>query len=141
MPAHENLASQFATIFHPANPKEMGGVSHHTVEAWAPEHADEPWAKAHPTERMGYEGSSSDPGIRPLSSLSWQHGTGEIKGVYTRPDVQRQGLASALHTKAHEIAGETRGVPTPKHSSYRTNPGDAWARSVGGRLPKRNERK
>lgn len=139
MAAHESISkTQFATIFHPANPKSMGGISTHTVEAWAPEHVDEPWAKAHPSERMGYEGSSSDPGIRPLSSMSWHHQTGEIKGVYTREDVKRQGLATALHLEAQDIAGETRGVPKPKHSSFRTTAGDAWARSVGGRLPRRS---
>jgi GNAT superfamily N-acetyltransferase len=138
MAAHEKLSSQFTTIFHPANPKEMGGFSSHTVEAWAPEHAEEPWAKAHPSERMNYEGSSSDPGIRPMGSIGWHHRTGEIKGVYTAHEHQRQGVATALHAKAQEIAGETRGVPPPKHSSFRTNSGDAWARSVGGRLPKRN---
>lgn len=134
----EKKGTQFATVFHPANAKSMGGIPTHTIEAWAPEHVNEPWAKAHPTERMGYEGSSADPGIRPLSSLSWHHRTGEIKGVYTAPEYQRQGIASALHQKAQEIAGETRGVPAPRHSSFRTNSGDAWARSVGGRLPRRN---
>jgi GNAT superfamily N-acetyltransferase len=131
--------TQFDTVFHPANPKEMGGVSTHTVEAWAPEDVDTPWAKAHPTERNQYAGSSVDPGTRPISSMSWHHKTGEIKGVYTDPEFQRQGIASALHAKAQEIAGETRGVPLPRHSSFRTNSGDPWARSVGGRLPKRNQ--
>ena len=138
MPADEHLGAQFATVFHLANPKSMGGISTHTVEAWAPEHADEPWARAHPSERMSYEGSSVDPGIRPISSMSWHHQTGEIKGVYTVPEHQRQGVASALHRKAGEIAGETRGVPLPRHSSFRTTTGDAWARSIGGRLPRRS---
>jgi GNAT superfamily N-acetyltransferase len=130
MPAHEHLGAQF--VFHAANPREMGGVSHHTVEAWAPEHAGTEWAQAHPAERGRWEGSSVDPGHRPMSSLSWHHKTGEIKGVYTAPEHQRQGLASALHADAGQ-----RGVVAPKHSADRTTSGDAWARSVGGRLPRR----
>jgi GNAT superfamily N-acetyltransferase len=129
--------SQFTTVFHPANPKAMGGIPTHTVEAWAPEHASSDWAKAHPSDRNTYAGSSIDPGIRPLSSMSWHHQTGEIRGVYTDKDHQRQGIASALHSEAGEIAASTRGVPAPKHSADRTASGDAWARSVGGRLPRK----
>jgi GNAT superfamily N-acetyltransferase len=131
--------TQFATVFHPANPKSMGGITTHTVEAWKPEHADTAWAQAHPSERNTYAGSSLDPGIRPISSLSWHHQTGEIKGVYTDPEHQRQGLASSLYGHAQELAAVTRGVPKPRHSTFRTSSGDAWAKSVGGRLPKRNE--
>jgi hypothetical protein len=139
MPAHEKLSDQFTTVFHPANPKSMGGVTHHTVEAWAPEHASHPWAQAHPTERMGWEGSSADPGIRPMSTLSWHHKTGEIKGVATEPEHRRQGLASRLYQEGQTLAGTTRGVPMPRHSEQRTTAGDAWARSVGGRLPRQKK--
>jgi len=137
MPADEHLGAQFATVFHPANPKAMGGISTHTVEAWAPDHASTDWAQAHPSERDTYAGSSLDPGIRPISSLSWHHKTGEIRGVYTTPELQRQGVASSLFSEAQSIAGQ-RGVSVPKHSSDRTTAGDAWARSVGGRLPRRS---
>jgi GNAT superfamily N-acetyltransferase len=131
--------TQFATVFHPANPRSMGGISTHTLEAWDPEHVDQPWARAHPSERMSYEGSSADPGIRPIGSISWHHRTGEIKGLYTVPEHQRQGVASSLYGGAKGIAAETRGVTQPKHSPSRTQSGDAWARSVGGRLPRRRE--
>jgi GNAT superfamily N-acetyltransferase len=131
--------TQFDTVFHPANPRSMGGVATHTVEAWSPEHAGSQWAQTNPAERSRWEGSSADPGIRPIASISWHHQTGEIRGVYTTPEHQRQGIASSLHAKAGEIASETRGVPTPKHSADRTTSGDAWARSVGGRLPRRKQ--
>jgi GNAT superfamily N-acetyltransferase len=125
-------------VFHKANPKAMGGVTTHTLEAWAPEHAESAWAQAHPTERNQYAGSSVDPGFRPIASMSWHHKTGEIKGVYTEAAHQRQGHASALFQQGHEIAAETRGVPKPRHSTFRTSSGDAWARAVGGRLPRLN---
>jgi ribosomal protein S18 acetylase RimI-like enzyme len=136
MAAHDHLGAQF--VFHAANPKSMGGISTHTVEAWAPEHVETPWAQAHPSERMGYEGSSIDPGLRPMASMSWHHQTGEVKGVYTVPEHQRQGLATSLWHEGHRLS-EQRGVPAPKHSTFRTNSGDPWARSVGGRLPKRSK--
>lgn len=134
----QGKGTQFATVFHPANPKAMGGIPTHTIEAWSPEHADTAWAQAHPTERDTYAGSSVDPGTRPISSMSWHHQTGEIKGVFTDPEHQRQGVASSLWTAGHAIAAETRGVPKPRHSAFRTNSGEAWSKSVGGRRPARN---
>lgn len=129
--------TQFATLFHPANPKAMGGIPTHTVEAWAPEHAGTEWAQAHPSERDTYAGSDLDPGTRPVASMSWHHQTGEIKGVYTAKEHQRQGIASSLYQEGSRLAGATRGVPQPKHSPDRTTAGEAWARSVGGRVPPR----
>ena len=129
-------SEQFA--FHMATPKEMGGVPHHTVEAWAPEHAETPWAKARPEERDLWAGSADDPGHRPIGSISWHHKTGEIRGVYVQKEHQRKGIATALFNQAESVAGATRGVTTPKHSADRTDAGDAWARSLGGRLPKRS---
>lgn len=136
MAAHEKLSSQFTSVFHPANPKAMGGSATHTVEAWAPEHAGTAWAQAHPTERDQYAGSSVDPGHRPMSSMSWHHKTGEVRGVYTAPEHQRQGIASSLWNEGQRLSSE-RGVKSPRHSADRTTAGDAWARSVGGRVPRR----
>lgn len=132
--------TQFSTVFHPANARSMGGISTHTVEAWAPEHVNDPWAKAHPSERDQWAHSEVDPGIRPIASMSWHHKTGEIRGVYTDKEHQRQGIASSLYAEGHRLASETRGVPAPRHSPQRTSSGDAWAKSVGGRLPKRDPR-
>ena len=130
---------QFNFSFHPANPKEMGGRSTHTVEVWHREQAESGWAKAPPGEREHYAGSSVDPGTRPVASMSWHHQTGEVKGVFTDPAHQRQGIATALWHEGKRIATETRGVTTPKHSAQRTKSGEAWARSVGGRLPRREQ--
>ena len=138
MPAHEHLSTQF--VFHPSTHRSMGGVPHHTVETWSSEHADTPWAQAHPAERNAYAGSSIDPGHRPVASLSWHHKTGEILGVHTEPEHRRQGHASKLLSEGRRLAGETRGVTAPKHSAQRTDSGEAWARSTGDRLPRRRQR-
>ena len=133
--------TQFVTIFHPAKPRSMTPMAPlHTVEAWAPEHVGTEWAQASPGERTGWHGSDADPGIRPMASMSWSHKTGEIHGIHTAPEHQRQGLASTLWQEGHRLANETRGVPTPRHSAQRTRAGDAWAKSVGGRLPRRDTR-
>jgi hypothetical protein len=134
--SHRALSpEQFA--FHIATPKDMGGVPHHTMEAWAPEHASTDWAKARPEERDQYAGSSLDPGHRPIGSISWHHKTGEIMGVYTAKEHQRRGVATSLYRQAGEVAAGTRGVKPPRHSPDRTESGEAWAQSLGERLPKR----
>lgn len=124
-------------LFHKANPNTMGGVPHHTVETWAPEHVETSWAKAHPSDRNTYAGSDLDPGHRPLGSMSWHHKTGEIRGINVEPAHQRQGLATGMFHQAQQVAESTRGVTQPRHSADRTASGDAWAQSFGGRIPKR----
>jgi hypothetical protein len=125
--------------FHPSTHREMGGVPHHTVEVWESEHAGTPWAQAHPAERNRYAGSDLDPGYRPIASMSWHHKTGEILGLHTSPQFQRQGIATGMWHEGQRIASETRGVTKPKHSPVRTESGERWARSLGGRLPRRTE--
>jgi predicted GNAT family acetyltransferase len=137
MPAHEKLNdTQF--VFHKATPKEMGGTPYHTVEAWKSEHAGTAWAQTHPVERARWTGSSVDPGIKPISSMSWSHKTGEVQGVYTHSDYQRQGHATRVWQESHRIAAETRGVTKPRHSAQRTRSGEAWSKAVGGRRPRRS---
>ena len=130
---------QFSFAFHPSTHRQMGGVPHHTVEVWPKEHAETDWARAHPGERNQYAGSDLDPGHRPVASLSWHHKTGEIRGLFTDPQHQRQGIATAMLGEARRVAGETRGVTHPRHSPQRTKSGEAWARSLGERLPRRSE--
>ena len=123
--------------FFKANPKSMGGRPTHTIEAWDPEEAKSDWAQARPEDREHYAGSDVDPGTRPVGSLSWHHETGEIKGVYVEPENKRQGIATELLRRARDIAGGTRGVKPPRHSTFRTDSGEAWARSLNERrLPR-----
>lgn len=131
--SHRALNSEQFRSFK-ADPDEPGGRGYHTVEVWHPEHVGTEWAQARPQERDRYTGSSADPGHRPIGSISWHHRTGEILGMHVVPEHQRQGVATAMHRHAHELAA-TSGVVHPEHSSYRTPAGDAWARSTGERLP------
>jgi hypothetical protein len=55
----------------------------------------------------------------------------EIHGVDVADPHQRRGLATEMWNWGQEMR------PRPKHSSDRTNQGDAWARAVGGKLPRR----
>ena len=68
-------------------------------------------------------------------TMTWNHR--EVQSVDVVPDFRRQGVATAMWQEGHRMAGEVKSIPTPKHSSQRTNAGDAWAKSVGGRLPRR----
>ncbi len=134
--ADQPYAGEHVFKFHIANPKSMGGIPTHTLEAWKPEEANTPWAEARPEDRNHYAGSADDPGHRPVASISWHHHTGEIMGVYSNE--RRQGIATELLRRARNIAANTYGVVSPKHSKDRTNAGDAWAKSLGERLPRRN---
>lgn len=60
-----------------------------------------------------------------------------IRGINVAADLQRRGVATSLWHEGHRMAAETAQIPQPKHSRDRTAAGDAWARSVGGRLPRR----
>ena len=68
-----------------------------------------------------------------IGAMTWN--AKEIGKVFS--DRKRQGVATAMWEEAHRLAGESNRIPTPKHSGQRTDEGDAWARAVGGRLPRR----
>ena len=70
------------------------------------------------------------------SSMLWHHKTGVIGNIGVPEDQQRRGIATQMWQEGHRIAGETRGVRAPRHSTDRTKAGDAWARSVSKRVPK-----
>ena len=59
------------------------------------------------------------------------HGT--IWGVEVAEKHQKKGLATAMYHHA-----QRQGIPI-KHSEWRTDAGDAWAKKVGGTIPKRWE--
>lgn len=73
-----------------------------------------------------------------IGNLEWYPKSRTVKEVFVEEPFRRQGVATGLWNEAHRLAKETRGVQPPKHSSQRTNEGTAWAKSVGGRLPKRS---
>ena len=69
-----------------------------------------------------------------LSNLNLGH-DGEVLALETHPKYRRQGLATKLWNYA-KLRSDI-GIPTPKHSTARTRQGEAWAKKVGGELPKR----
>lgn len=70
-----------------------------------------------------------------LGSMLWN--AQGIRNVGVAEDQQRRGVATAMWHEGHRLAAENAKIPQPKHSKDRTKAGDAWARSVGGRLPRR----
>jgi hypothetical protein len=61
----------------------------------------------------------------------------QVRNVMVNESHQRQGIASGMWNEGHRLASENARIPKPKHSPDRTHAGDAWARSVGGPLPRR----
>jgi GNAT superfamily N-acetyltransferase len=71
-----------------------------------------------------------------VGSMTWQTRSkkpGEIEKIEVEPDHQRQGLATAMWNYAHDSGIR----PSPKHSSQRTDAGEAWSKAVGGPRPRR----
>lgn len=65
--------------------------------------------------------------------LGLRGGSGrKIRDISVKPEFQRQGIATGMYRYA-EAAGLK-----PKHSDQRTDQGEAWARSLGVRLPRRD---
>lgn len=79
---------------------------------------------------------------KPAGMLKWRKASpaGEIHFISVEEPYQRQGLATELLSRGRNFAQATRGLPVPKHSRDRTNAGEAWARSLGERLPRREQR-
>lgn len=72
-------------------------------------------------------------GGQEIGHMSWS-----AKGVhFIQTNVPRRGVATALWNEGHRLAGENPGIAKPAHSADRTDEGDAWAKSVGGKLPRR----
>ncbi len=71
----------------------------------------------------------------------WLHPeTGNIEQITVEPSHQRRGIASEMYELA-KIAHKhfPDKYPYPEHSPARTPDGNAWAKAVGGRLPKHEE--
>lgn len=69
-----------------------------------------------------------------VGHLYWHPRTGTIRDVLVQGDHQGKGIA----TEMYRVAQSVKGVPSPKHSQDRTTAGEAWAKKVGGRLPRRS---
>ncbi len=88
-------------------------------------------------ERYGSEHNviARDPGGDFVGNMRWS--AKQVRNVMVNPEHQRQGVATGMWNEGHRLAETNAKIPKPKHSPDRTNEGDAWAKSVGGRLPRR----
>lgn len=66
--------------------------------------------------------------------IEWDMDDGEIGKIFVGTPYRRLGVATHMWETAQEWADEHNETP-PEHSSRRTKEGDAWAQSVGGRVP------
>ena len=73
---------------------------------------------------------------RVVGTMNWS--AKEVKVVDVHHSAQRQGIATGMWNEGQRLAAEHGRIPAPKHSPDRTDAGDAWAKSVGGRLPRRS---
>lgn len=80
---------------------------------------------------------SASVGGNQVGSLSWHPKSGRVMGVEVNREYRRQGIASRMWDEAHRAASRSTRVIRPTHSADRTDSGDAWARAVGGTLPRR----
>lgn len=70
-----------------------------------------------------------------LAYLDWEP-SGELYYIKVPVEYRRQGLATKLWRSAQKFTSKS-GLPPLRHSRYRTNEGDAWAKSLGEKLPPR----
>lgn len=83
---------------------------------------------------------ASHPEHGEVGHLYWHPRTGTIRDVLVLGEHQGKGVATKMYQKAQEVAATTKKVPAPKHSQDRTDAGDAWAKKVGGKLPRKSKR-
>ena len=90
----------------------------------------------HPPE-MGadYHRVTAQIGEKNVGHMVWS--SNQVRNVAVNEEYQRQGIGRGMWNEGHRLAEENARVPKPKHSADRTEAGDAWARSVGGRLPRK----
>lgn len=67
----------------------------------------------------------------PAGQMTWHPKSHAVTGIVVDEEDRRKGLATAMWKMGQDIR------PKPVHSADRTKAGEAWARSVGGRLPRR----
>jgi ribosomal protein S18 acetylase RimI-like enzyme len=78
-------------------------------------------------------------GAQQVGTMKWN--AAGVQSLEVSHELRRRGVATALWGEGQRLAQQKKGrIVTPKHSAQRTNAGDAWARSVGGPLPRRDRR-
>lgn len=72
-----------------------------------------------------------DDSPNPAGEMRWN--ARAVKDVFVDPAHQRRGIATAMWEAGQQVR------PRPKHSDDRTDAGDAWAKKVGGPVPRRRQ--
>lgn len=131
MAAEDHLGMQFH-YFAPGeeDPGSLYVNEHHKVAATIPAPFDVGQGRDHTTPK----GTPIRAG-----EMTWKKKGGTILRVEVPSIFQRRGVATALYGEAKRIASENARVPQPKHSNDRTREGDAWAKAVGGKLPRKKK--
>lgn len=62
-----------------------------------------------------------------------QNGRRKVRNIFVKKEYQRKGIATALW--GYAVANGLK----PQHSDDRTDQGEAWAKSLGKRLPPRHD--
>jgi len=75
-----------------------------------------------------------------VGSMDWNKRSKRVMNVSVSTRLRRQGIASNMWDLANQVAKD-KGQVGPQHSYDRTDLGDAWAKSVGGRLPQNRMKK
>ena len=72
-----------------------------------------------------------------VGEMQWKQKGGKIMRIDVPHIFQRQGVATGMYEEGKRLAAEHQRIPRPAHSADRTTEGQAWAKAVGGRLPRR----
>lgn len=72
-----------------------------------------------------------------VGSIEWNHKTGEISGVEVEEKHQRKGIATAMYRFGQDLSDKRKTVTKPQHSKARTDEGNAWAHSLGEKIPRK----
>lgn len=84
-----------------------------------------------PVEEQSHMVWASTGNNKALGHMTWDKGVVNAVEVYNTDRWGRKGMATQMWNRAREI------TPNLRHSSNRSDMGNAWAKKVGGELPER----
>lgn len=64
---------------------------------------------------------------------------GYIMHIETHPELRRKGIATKLYSLAKNVSKDIPSIPSPQHTTTRTELGDAWARGVNKNAPENKD--
>ncbi len=112
-------------------PSTKGFFAYHQIQAIAPE-ATRSEDLVTPTGKIINRGGKG----QVVGTIQWHPRSGDVNWVRTHQDYRGLGIATTLWEKATKLSADA-GIKAPQHSRHRTDEGNAWAKSVGGKMPRR----